>query len=69
MAMLKVLGLLVLNIFLSLLPSFQSRTDRVVFKLFGKEPNDVPIVLRAQVLASKLVMQLLLFSHNESIFT
>ncbi|KAE8723234.1 Squamosa promoter-binding-like protein 12 [Hibiscus syriacus] len=28
----------------------QSRTDRIVFKLFGKEPNDFPIVLRAQIL-------------------
>lgn len=27
----------------------QSRTDRIVFKLFGKEPNDFPIVLRAQI--------------------
>ncbi|XVF80753.1 hypothetical protein PTKIN_Ptkin15bG0100500 [Pterospermum kingtungense] len=28
----------------------QSRTDRIVFKLFGKEPNDFPVVLRAQIL-------------------
>lgn len=28
----------------------KSRTDRIVFKLFGKEPNDFPIVLRAQIL-------------------
>ncbi|MBA0645193.1 hypothetical protein Goklo_013320 [Gossypium klotzschianum] len=28
----------------------QSRTDRIVFKLFGKEPNDFPLVLRAQIL-------------------
>ncbi|XP_044502346.1 squamosa promoter-binding-like protein 1 [Mangifera indica] len=28
----------------------QSRTDRIVFKLFGKEPNDFPCVLRAQIL-------------------
>ncbi|KAF9669209.1 hypothetical protein SADUNF_Sadunf14G0084000 [Salix dunnii] len=28
----------------------QSRTDRIVFKLFGKEPNDFPFVLRAQIL-------------------
>lgn len=28
----------------------QSRTDRIVFKLFGKEPNDFPYVLRAQIL-------------------
>ncbi|XP_031279779.1 squamosa promoter-binding-like protein 1 [Pistacia vera] len=28
----------------------QSRTDRIVFKLFGKEPNDFPRVLRAQIL-------------------
>lgn len=27
----------------------QSRTDRIIFKLFGKEPNDCPLVLRAQV--------------------
>lgn len=27
----------------------QSRTDRIVFKLFGKEPNDFPLVLRKQV--------------------
>ena len=29
--------------------NFQSRTDRIVFKLFGKDPNDFPIVLRTQV--------------------
>ncbi|XP_054810012.1 squamosa promoter-binding-like protein 1 isoform X1 [Prosopis cineraria] len=28
----------------------QSRTDRIVLKLFGKEPNDFPLVLRAQIL-------------------
>ncbi|GLT50569.1 hypothetical protein SLA2020_240470 [Shorea laevis] len=28
----------------------QNRTDRIVFKLFGKEPNDFPHVLRAQIL-------------------
>ncbi|XWS36059.1 hypothetical protein CRYUN_Cryun20dG0050700 [Craigia yunnanensis] len=28
----------------------QGRTDRIVFKLFGKEPNDFPLVLRAQIL-------------------
>ncbi|KAL2935041.1 Squamosa promoter-binding-like protein 12 [Bienertia sinuspersici] len=28
----------------------QSRTDRIVFKLFGKEPSDFPIVLRGQIL-------------------
>ncbi|KAI4344714.1 hypothetical protein L6164_011908 [Bauhinia variegata] len=28
----------------------QSRTDRIVFKLFGKDPNDFPIVLRSQIL-------------------
>ncbi|KAF8401228.1 hypothetical protein HHK36_012158 [Tetracentron sinense] len=28
----------------------QSRTDRIVFKLFGKDPNDFPLVLRAQIL-------------------
>lgn len=28
----------------------QSRTDRIVIKLFGKEPNDFPLVLRAQIL-------------------
>ncbi|XP_042050669.1 squamosa promoter-binding-like protein 1 [Salvia splendens] len=28
----------------------QSRTDRIVFKLFGKEPNDFPLVLRKQIL-------------------
>ncbi|XP_050117882.1 squamosa promoter-binding-like protein 1 isoform X1 [Malus sylvestris] len=28
----------------------QSRTDRIVFKLFGKDPNDLPFVLRAQIL-------------------
>ncbi|KAG0497997.1 hypothetical protein HPP92_002688 [Vanilla planifolia] len=27
----------------------QSRTDRIVFKLFGKTPNDFPHVLRAQI--------------------
>lgn len=29
----------------------QSRTDRIVFKLFGKDPNDIPHVLRSQVLS------------------
>ncbi|XP_057995783.1 squamosa promoter-binding-like protein 1 isoform X2 [Hevea brasiliensis] len=28
----------------------QSRTDRIIFKLFGKEPNEFPLVLRAQIL-------------------
>ncbi|KAL4308635.1 hypothetical protein GQ457_01G029540 [Hibiscus cannabinus] len=28
----------------------QSRTDRIVFKLFGKNPNDFPIALRGQIL-------------------
>ncbi|XWS53451.1 hypothetical protein CRYUN_Cryun10bG0002500 [Craigia yunnanensis] len=28
----------------------QSRTDRIVFKLFGKDPNDFPIALRRQIL-------------------
>lgn len=28
----------------------QSRTDRIVFKLFGKDPNELPIVLRNQIL-------------------
>nr|AUW52985.1 squamosa promoter binding-like protein 12c [Petunia x hybrida] len=28
----------------------QSRTDRIVFKLFGKDPSDFPFVLRAQIL-------------------
>ncbi|KAL3648156.1 Cysteine desulfurase mitochondrial [Castilleja foliolosa] len=27
----------------------QSHTDRIVFKLFGKEPSDFPLVLRAQI--------------------
>ncbi|XP_022757734.1 squamosa promoter-binding-like protein 1 [Durio zibethinus] len=28
----------------------QSRTDRIVFKLFGKEPNDCPLDMRARIL-------------------
>ncbi|CAH9078940.1 unnamed protein product [Cuscuta europaea] len=28
----------------------QSRTDRIVFKLFGKNPSDFPFLLRAQIL-------------------
>ncbi|RDX84617.1 Squamosa promoter-binding-like protein 1, partial [Mucuna pruriens] len=28
----------------------QSRTDRIVFKLFGKDPNDFPLLLRSQIL-------------------
>ncbi|KAG6667860.1 squamosa promoter-binding-like protein 1 [Carya illinoinensis] len=28
----------------------QSRTDRIVFKLFGKDPNNFPLVLRTQIL-------------------
>ncbi|KAL1189267.1 Squamosa promoter-binding-like protein 1 [Cardamine amara subsp. amara] len=28
----------------------QMRTGRIVFKLFGKEPNDFPVVLRGQIL-------------------
>lgn len=27
----------------------QNRTDRIVFKLFGKDPSDFPLVLRKQV--------------------
>lgn len=28
---------------------FQCRTGRIVFKLFGKDPNDLPLALRTQV--------------------
>ncbi|XP_027330302.1 squamosa promoter-binding-like protein 12 isoform X2 [Abrus precatorius] len=28
----------------------QSRTGRIVFKLFGKDPNDFPLILRSQIL-------------------
>ncbi|KAG8372814.1 hypothetical protein BUALT_Bualt12G0106200 [Buddleja alternifolia] len=28
----------------------QSRTDRIVFKLFGKDPSDLPLLLRKQIL-------------------
>ncbi|XP_008810336.2 squamosa promoter-binding-like protein 6 [Phoenix dactylifera] len=28
----------------------QCRTDRIILKLFGKDPNDLPLVLRAQIL-------------------
>nr|XP_043638734.1 squamosa promoter-binding-like protein 1 [Erigeron canadensis] len=28
----------------------QSRTDRIVFKLFGKDPNELPLLLRNQIL-------------------
>ncbi|KAK3189925.1 hypothetical protein Dsin_029486 [Dipteronia sinensis] len=28
----------------------QGRTDRIVFKLFGKDPNDFPVVVRRQIL-------------------
>lgn len=28
----------------------QSRTDRIVFKLFGKDPNELPVLLRNQIL-------------------
>ncbi|KAJ8466182.1 hypothetical protein OPV22_028734 [Ensete ventricosum] len=28
----------------------QCRTDRIIFKLFGKDPNDLPLALRAQIL-------------------
>ncbi|KAG5038810.1 hypothetical protein AAZX31_07G216400 [Glycine max] len=28
----------------------QSRTDRIVFKLFGKDPSDFPLLLRSQIL-------------------
>ncbi|CAA6653939.1 unnamed protein product [Spirodela intermedia] len=30
--------------------SMESRTDRMVFKLFGKDPSDFPLVLRSQIL-------------------
>ncbi|KAJ6819290.1 squamosa promoter-binding-like protein 12 [Iris pallida] len=30
--------------------TLQSRTDRIVFKLFGKDPSDFPLKLRAQIL-------------------
>lgn len=41
---------------------FQSRTDRIVFKLFGKNPNDFPLVLRSQVFspAYKIAINILL---------
>lgn len=39
----------------------QSHTDRIVFKLFGKEPGDFPIVLRAQVFLAALVWSLSTF--------
>lgn len=29
--------------------NFQSRTDRIVFKLFGKDPGEIPTGLRKQV--------------------
>lgn len=29
--------------------NFQSRTDRIVFKLFGKDPGELPTALRKQV--------------------
>ncbi|CAL9065771.1 unnamed protein product [Musa banksii] len=28
----------------------QCRTDRIIFKLFGKDPNDLPLALRTQIL-------------------
>lgn len=33
---------------------FQSRTDRIVFKLFGKDPDDLPHDLRKQVISKIL---------------
>ncbi|KAG5514081.1 hypothetical protein RHGRI_035474 [Rhododendron griersonianum] len=42
----------------------QSRTDRIVLKLFGKEPSDFPYVLRAQVLSKLLILDWL--SHSPS---
>ncbi|WOL15767.1 squamosa promoter-binding-like protein 6 [Canna indica] len=33
----------------SLHATAQYRTDRIIFKLFGKDPNDLPLVLRAQI--------------------
>ena len=33
----------------SFITNLQVRTDRIVFKLFGKDPNDLPLVLRTQV--------------------
>jgi hypothetical protein len=37
---------------------FQCRTDRIVFKLFGKDPHDFPMDLRAQV-----ILHILLYVH------
>lgn len=36
------------------LSNFQNRTDRIVFKLFGKDPNDFPVALRTQVYSEPL---------------
>ena len=42
-------SLLIWMVFLSLFCILQSRTDRIVFKLFGKQPSDFPGSLRGQV--------------------
>jgi len=42
-----------------MIPS-QMRTGRIVFKLFGKEPNEFPIVLRGQVLVCLIILKFLL---------
>lgn len=38
--------------------TYQSRTDRIVFKLFGKDPNDLPFILRSQVFIFALILTL-----------
>ncbi|KAF5743840.1 hypothetical protein HS088_TW08G00428 [Tripterygium wilfordii] len=40
---------MVVDLLVCRIPKRQSRTDRIVFKLLGKEPNHFPLVLRAQI--------------------
>lgn len=49
-----------LFLFLFFPTNFQSRTDRIVFKLFGKDPSDFPLVLRRQVSQRCLLVSILL---------
>lgn len=45
-----------LSINYKILTNFQSRTDRIVFKLFGKDPGDFPTALRKEVFCTLAII-------------
>lgn len=62
-----IFSLEVLNDYHSLTVHFptnsQSRTDRIVFKLFGKDPSDFPAVLRREVSFKPFLDESILFDY------